>query len=82
MSEPLFDDTDDRESLAETLEFVDYPSIGQLIHHHTPGFDYLIGLATNVAKFHAGGWRQVINRTPFMIRGEAFLLFRKGKSVV
>lgn len=68
-------------SPARTLEFSDYPPLSALLHNHTPGFDYLIGLATNVAKFHAGGWRQVINRSPFLIRGEAFLLFRKGAPV-
>lgn len=83
MSEPLFDDTDELDDLTtkRTLEFSDYPKLTDLIFAHTPGYNYLIGLATNVAKFHAGGWRQVNNRDPFLIRGEAFLLFRKGSPI-
>lgn len=59
--------------------FPEYPQLYQLIYRHTPGFDYAIVLAANIARFTTGGWTQVQSVPPFMVRDQTMLLLRKGE---
>lgn len=65
----------------KTQVFDEYPTLDALLFNHTPGYDYLIGLANNAPKFLEAEWVQVRNVAPFKVKHLTMLLFRKGEQM-
>ncbi len=63
----------------KTQQFDEYPTLDALLFNHTPGYNYLLGMASNSTKFIEAGWVQVRNVAPFKVKHVTMLLFRQGE---